>query len=805
MGLFSGETKYYPFSSSFPLALPEAEPLSEVVLASVLGNTNFSNDLLNYSLNRLSLKVRQLKDYALNHYTLGLPSGTFSSIHMIEDSVVAAAIAEDITALDGVTIDFNMVTPLNLKYIALPFLLDSRGYNIYTNKITVFPDDMVLETTYNEYFERTNEVTVNTFAVNAAQTEITIEYKIASLYWQNVRQGPGEDRGFEYALESFELPDQFHTEVFSVSPGFHLGQLYCIAGYQINSLITEEGHELEGQIAPNGPVHWWYYDIASEGHDGFKDIETPDEDDYFYPVVPIRAGNLSLVREAVQDTDLYITSKKLMSKIGVDIDGVAASLEESPGIEDIDHAYIMFGVELKTEEQAQLQYLTEFFDYVADSAKIGIYDYIGTAIEGAEAIGVNTYSFNNKTLHSTPGVGTTTYTREVRTGRDTFETVSTTLVNNSFTPSLQEHGLDTKIGFTYIHSSIRVGSIGDGEIGTATVEKNLSLTESTFTGIVRSILWDRSTIIFRRQITATSYKEVTVRGLLHFDIIHQGAFRVVTPLSLVIEDPDNHSFLVPLHYKIVDRLPLFQQETLVRNSLVLLVNGVQEVDIPWYATGIWKFVFTAVAAFLLVWSAGQSTWLNTLGATYAGGGFYAVLGTILPKILMAVAMNVGLKMIAEAIGPEAMAILAIVAAAIAITVQFGPDSLLTHFGKLPDAKTFLSLSGGAMKAAEKAVISMIEDIAQEYDQFLLDSETKKEELERAAELLAPPDLLALNLLSVQTRYAPETQYDPSEFYDMKIHQGNVGTLALDVVPLYCDLTLKLPEFNGLTPEHMMSA
>jgi hypothetical protein len=237
-----------------------------------------------------------------------------------------------------------------------------------------------------------------------------------------------------------------------------------------------------------------------------------------------------------------------------------------------------------------------------------------------------------------------------------------------------------------------------------------------------------------------------------------------------------------------------------QNSIKLIVNAYEELDVAWYETSFFQFLVTLVGMVIMTYTA--QPWLVGLNEA-ANVGFMAAIQYVLPAVLKTIILSVALNFVAQAIGPDAMAWLAVVAAAFAISQLVAPNLNMASWGKIFSAENLLKLSSGAFNAAQSETLRLIEDIAAQYDQFLIDSETKQEELAAAAELLETPDAWALNLLSIQTaHYVPDTKSAPSEFYDLRIHTGNIGTLALDAVSLYCELALKLPEFDGLAPEHM---
>ncbi len=101
--------------------------------------------------------------------------------------------------------------------------------------------------------------------------------------------------------------------------------------------------------------------------------------DVFLPVIPLRYDNRDLTDDAHKSTPLYITSKKLLKKVNINIDQMAENIKLNPGIADIDNAYIMFGVELQTKNNESIRYLAEYFHHIAKDSLYNRYDLIDYA------------------------------------------------------------------------------------------------------------------------------------------------------------------------------------------------------------------------------------------------------------------------------------------------------------------------------------------------------------------------------------------------------------------------------------------
>jgi hypothetical protein len=152
------------------------------------------------------------------------------------------------------------------------------------------------------------------------------------------------------------------------------------------------------------------------------------DEDAFMPVIPLRYWNVDYTAGALRDAPLYITSKKLLNKIKIKIDDLADALNANPNIGEIDHAYLMFGINVQATTDLGIRYLVKFFDHLYDISH-SQQTYTTTMLAG-NLPEVNQYHFNS----ITPPV--------------------------SGVIELDEHGLDINITYDFITSGFTNEVIG---------------------------------------------------------------------------------------------------------------------------------------------------------------------------------------------------------------------------------------------------------------------------------------------------------------------------------------------------------
>ena len=143
-------------------------------------------------------------------------------------------------------------------------------------------------------------------------------------------------------------------------------------------------------------------------------------------------------------------------------------------------------------------------------------------------------------------------------------------------------------------------------------------------------------------------------------------------------------------------------------------------------------------------------------------------------------------------------IVAAVTAVAALTYGNPSMSITLPGSSLPTSVTFLDLSLALMNSANVEIQRQIGEVGKEQTKFNKEKELLLEKLEEAEKLLPDTDTMVdvTNLLGAQTHSATLWQAapgDPEKFYELTIHTGNIGVLALSGPSTFYDRALRLPE------------
>lgn len=758
MSLFGSKEKITVFSTVAALMQSNEHAVADAVLYAILSRSSITYSIINVMLTGMGIKADQVRRYARDNYTLGLSQGGLhTGTVVLDDEDVADVIAVDLSLPDGVLVTSNYVPPLAFTGIAKIFLLNHRGYNVVDNSISIFPSGMDMPAAYYQY-SLTYFVTVNNLELIDVDNG-SIEYLIKSCYTKLTRVYDRDYEG-EPTYETIWRPEDTYSEPFSIPADVNPSKEYLIAAY----------YELDGEGTPGTEEKYWFYQMLSNKYPELNPSADIDESNNTMPTIPIRYNN------AWVTGDIKTTGTQLLRRMSLSWDDMVDKLSENPNIADIDHAYIMFGIDLQDPSNVSCQYLTEFFDYLADLSKYTPFDNTAKTLSNLVAPR-NNFKFYGRDAFDAGTPQTTEY-----------ESEKTTVVNSQNAYSLLEHGLQLEIAFNQITSCIKTGSIGT--VGTATQEATGTDFDETFFKETTFSLYDSTVLILRHQITENAYKEVRVYGLIHRNSIYSN-HEVVTSLANVIDNENEHNFVIPIHYNITKQLGAFDRNMLFEDSLRMIINGYEITEVQWYSRGFFKGIVFIIAVIIIIWT-GQVWVANLVAAMEIGVA--AILEMILMNVIIGMAIAEGFKMVAEMIGPEFMAIFGVLVAALSFLMS--PGAGIQIMGQsLVTAETLLSLSASAFKAAQAETTNLLEDIGAQYDEFLLSSEADTKRLEEAQSLLDSQNLLVHDLISAQNvAYTSHPlSSDPTKFYNSTIHIGNVGTMVLDMIPNFVDLSVKLPK------------
>jgi hypothetical protein len=753
MGWFSSDTIISVHSNALPLADPDDDALGKAIIGALLEEQQILPAITQLTFNGIGSKVNNMMRYARDYYTLGLPNGYVSTIDNIADSLVETAINDNLSLLYGSQVELNYITSLSHFHILLPWLVKTRGYDESTGFCTIPPETLVYPnppggpTGSYKYSGRTDLLVISDVTLigdpGTGSATYRIDYTLKSTfhYYTVYTDWEGLSHRTHWNT-TITTTDTEDTIITTGIAGYRIGEEYLVARYY----PKDSG----GSIDPNSPKYW-YYDMSSGLYPTLEQPGASDLTDYMMPVVPLRYNNQDLCRPEVQDTPLYKTSKRMMNKIAVDIDEVAAALNSNSAIGDMDHAYIMFGINLQTTRNESIKYLTEFFDFLHDNSAVTQVDF-NTAMSEGKILPENVYKFSKFT---NPASGTN------------YTMGDSTIVNSDNEVSLEENGLDVYLKYNWIESSLVNGSIGT--VGTATKELKTYEGDVVFWGTTASR--NNTEIILKLQVSANVYKQVIVSGARIINNVYGKQYAIVTTVDKVINSADEDNFIIPMHYGVSRRLPLINRNALYLEAIHCIVQSIHFQEVKWYQKGIFKvfcsIVLVVVGGILTLFGQG---WIGVpLMKAGVAMAFMEILTQVLPmdtlKILMYIYMVYSIYSLnwaglidGTATAAEYLMVVSMAAEVSKIPMQMRHDAKMKEFEGLEVA-----------------------------------NEAKLAELEEAEKALDTQSrYLDPGLLLDGIRYTPVITTTVEDFINSKIW-NNAGTEVLNSCAYYHDNAKRLPD------------
>ena len=356
-----------------------------------------NHEILDHIYNGLAIKAHQIYNYGRDHYTLGLPEGygVYLDSTPLED--IQDAVESEVGF--GVTISDSVLNTPQALTIAYSYAKDYWGWDSINNTFTAPPISPV-----------------SGYGLSIYEAEFDGEGVLRVNFY----------RGEEYAGPGATKPVYGIVRV--RDHGFNLEELYYHVTY------TPEG-------SSGVPDSYWFY---QKGLGTYPALDGSVEVVYgspFMPVIPLRLDNTSLGPECedgdyVRDgngnkikptTDLYKTSVKLCKRADTDFDELTREISSNPDIDEVDHSFLIFGIDVRSETKSGKQYLFQFFESIAletsgaseievkDSSyriKVKFSDIVRTTHSGVlDDTTVIEYSGNDLTLSYQ--TGTNAYTRLV--------------------------------------------------------------------------------------------------------------------------------------------------------------------------------------------------------------------------------------------------------------------------------------------------------------------------------------------------------------------------------------------------------
>ena len=459
------------------------------------------------------------------------------------------------------------------------------------------------------------------------------------------------------------------------------------------------------------------------------------------PIIPLREGFKS-INSTTPQHPAYQTSKKILDIINLDIDDLIDQVESNENLDQISNAFVLFGLNIYSETQAGQKALYTMFRnlFVNQEVTKAVYD-----ANPPEADPI-------------------------------FNTVRMT-----------EQSFNTIIGWNYITIDNIVGTIGLGKVGTyeievdvlpnSPVEEDEETGETTGGGV-------NSTYTLRKMIAPNLYEELVIHGMFQSInvITEDGKIRAYLN-ELTTDVAKKQNFIMPLPYYIFKGglLDAQESETVIYEALTMVIYASEHIHLEYYETeaflNFFAIIIEVAAVVVLIVSLGSA-------ASFS----HAVL-VLAEQLLYQYALTLVLEELLYLAGDSEIA-RALAFVAYAAASYYGVNRAT---GGMTIAEDLLFTVNALSQAATIELEFQADELQQEIDAWIVSSQERQEELDKAQALLDNNTGLSLEEMIT---YMPIDPYEtPNDFYDRTIHTGNPGVITLSQIETYHDNLLTLPELG----------
>ncbi len=783
MGLFSSKKILHAETLTAKLFPEEADPLAKATITAIQSGGDIHNFQMAAYIGGFALYARRYLDYGKKHYLLGLPEGFMGTMGIdipAAESALRTLLGRQVTVLGGSTGE-----PV-LAYFAYQALREKFDWDYETNKTRPFA------TTLGTY-----PLNLVGYAVIKGEIKATLKLDMSLMSATHAGAGTAITPP-EVTVTLGPAPDPTH--------------MYTHVQYHWKS-------------EPAAKTRFWVYDTSTNR---FPDLHPEEEEGTplmspFYPIVPLRidkkflgSGGYEKGRTGLSDSATALLKKirlkpsDLISAIEgpdekKDANGKVTNKDElNKDLGDMDDAYFMFALDIYTKVEASLEYLNNFFHGLAlgsPTSKTMFERYIQDLNKQASEPGGGRGGVDMDGVIAPPG--------HPLTSMPTMSGITPIVPQNSV---VIKEGNDFIMRFTYNY--IEYTAVKSGKL-TKKFEREVIIRPEIKIGADEGFNEDgfqtratqeieASSIIFKKRLTDTTYTQVEIHGLKHEVLVSkEGKRKKVTRVLTQVDydrseknDRDHKGdsgLFIPLAYDIIESIhDRLDREIVLYDGMMLVIMAGKIETLKWYQKGIFKILITIAVFILTVY----------LVMNFGPGGMtlaQAVFQT-LSQMAMAWTLSIVVGLVMEKIGGKLGMIIALI---ITVAAMYFSGHLDLSKFKFPTAQDFMDSTKIFIEKTGE-IMNTVGTIGNSYNQFqaaalknefenmLLESEEKMEELEEARNGLPkndnPYDPLYVREM-IETFHLNE---NPRDFYD-RVLTNNPGVLTLDVIKDWHGNMLKLPE------------
>lgn len=682
--------------------------MKQCVIDAVLGNKDIAGAMIDTTLNAFNSDARQYYEFGRDKYINGLPEG---SIGYYEP-------------------DLQLLTSVLEKEFPQP---DGKSIHVVSSQVGIPDQDFLATYILQQHYQY--DVSTNTFywhPPGEPNKKYRAEYK--SAYFS-----PEEwDRG-QFYLTFFNFDNnREETKITTMYTRVYYKEYNYTVAFVV--LDTETGAIYQDYTL-------WVYRIKSNK---YPELNLPPEAKYtqYMPILPLRTNFNNHIAPSQSGTRFYKDAKRMLNMLGLNIKEMHEGVTNNPDIKEVNHAYMVFGIDLYDTNQYALRYLYDFFDDLASRSKVNKAEFLAW------------YEDELNDTRREPGP------------------------INAIT--IEEGTYKVRIEYAYVNKQVKQGKIADIGVYTRSLQNTAGYLTWSYDSSVEghkeryfTFQHPDNKVIYRYQTTAETYIEIEVGPISLINLIAGSDREYHSDLA---NRDEGQRLIIPLNVSIIDNMPLLDRNKLYYASLRIVFNAFKVVKLKWYQTGFFKAVSIIIAVAITIFSGGGLSGLSVALTSLAAAGVLAIGLAIAKGILISLVASYAFRFVAEEFGIEWAAL----AAAIAIIYGAVGSNNLTN---LPMADDLLFLGSAMQKAGIAGVQEELVSLSTEMAEITEYYQAKQEELENINKELNQVQLLDPLGLYTQVGMTP---MDTPATYIQRSLGVNMGLQSITAVSNFVDNSLRLP-------------
>lgn len=526
----------------------------------------------------------------------------------------------------------------------------------------------------------------------------------------------------------------------------------------------------------------------------------------FFPHIPIRLWDKPI--SPTSNGDLYREGKKALKKAtGAKLDEVLEIIESSPSKNEIDHAFIVFGVSLNVKDNMCKLYLYKFFQMImagSSSTDYSLWENDFLAAQAQQLAWTEWKEAQSNPTHPKYGTPEPLYI-----GVPAAPSSSVRLTSN-------RSGVDYDIRITWagIQETAHVGKYKpDAKRNQVWVENNDGAVDSSSSFITKVMpKFDfftnaRSGTRITWQETNDSYRTITIRGLNYTNVVYKGKSVQISAYE-AIEDRDESSFIIPLHSELYREVSLIAGTQMANACTFIVLNSweVKKIKKKWYQTGIFMviliIIIIVVSIFFPPFAATAGGVLGTnvaVGAAigFAAGTTAALVAGAIANALAAILISRILSVVATKLFGEKFGMIIAAVASIAVMNVGGAMSAgqgwAANFGSMMSAPNLLMLTNSISQAYIHDVNIDTMKVAKETAAMIADYEKESDRIKDLFELNfgsgGGVDVRAITEMASRFEFRYESQ---DSFIGRTLMTGtDIANLSQDMIDNFVSMSTSL--------------